>query len=174
MRSMKRTLCATIFGLVLVPGYAQQNPHDRTDNSGQAGQTVSPASTPQPTTALSVPSTAPSAPSAATHDAVGINSALLTQIQEALNRDPILSRGAVKVTAASDGIELTGDVASGRERLNAERIAQSYARGRKVLNHIVVKGHGAPAGPDPPENPPANFNGSTGTPDSGNGNPPRS
>jgi osmotically-inducible protein OsmY len=91
---------------------------------------------------------------------MAIDSALETQIQDALNRDPTFIRAGVKVTATGDGLELSGEVPSGRERLNAGRIAQSYARGKKVINHIVVKGHSTPAGPASPDNPPANLSGS--------------
>jgi hypothetical protein len=92
------------------------------------------------------------------------------QIQDAFNKDPIFSQAGVKATASTDGIELTGDVATGRDRLNAGRIAQSYAHGKKVVNHIVVKGSGAPAGSNPPENPPANISTSAGK--SSNVSPP--
>jgi hypothetical protein len=94
--------------------------------------------------------------------------ALQIQIQDALSREPTLSNGSIKVTALAEGIELSGSVASGRERLNAARIAQSYARGKKVLNHIVVSGHSTPvpSGPDETNaSHPANFSKPTGSPE---------
>ncbi len=89
------------------------------------------------------------------------NSELQSQIQEALSRDPALSKCSVIVAASADGIDLTGNAGSSRERLAAWRLAESYARGMKVANHIVVNGSDgkpAPAArhdtPAPATNPP--------------------
>ena len=81
------------------------------------------------------------------------NFELQSQIQEALSKDPSLSKCGVVVTAAAEGIDLTGSAGSSRERLAVWRLAESYARGKKVENHIVVNGKGG-TGPAPsrPEN----------------------
>jgi osmotically-inducible protein OsmY len=177
---MKTTLlCAMIVGVMSLPGHAQQqSTGEQTGKAAQAVQTSVPSNppvaVPSPTTASSDPATAASVLPEASDESVKVDSALQEQIQGALNRDPAFSRSGVRVTATRDGIELSGDVASGRERLNAGRIAQSYARGKKVINHIIVKGHSAPAGSNSQENPPANVNGSAGSPESGNSGPPRS
>jgi hypothetical protein len=101
-----------------------------------------------------------------------IDSVLQAQIQDAFDKDPIFSRGGLKVTVVADGIELSGDVASGRDRQNAARIAQSYARGKKVLNHVVVKGHGAPPGSTSPQGPPENLSSPAGNRASSKSSPP--
>lgn len=75
---------------------------------------------------------------------------LQTQIQEALSKVPELSNDTLRVAALSDGLEITGNVVTGRERVAAIRIAQSYARGRKIVDHIVVSGR-TPASSDLPK-----------------------
>jgi hypothetical protein len=114
------------------------------------------SSTPSPGAADASPAASETSGSTGNGDA-----ALQRQIQDALSREPSLSNGSIKVTALAEGIELSGSVGSGRERLNAARIAQSYARGKKVLNHIVVSGHSPPPVPNGPDetnaNHPANF-----------------
>lgn len=69
---------------------------------------------------------------------------LQSEVQEALGRVPELSNDTLEVAASADGLELTGTVVTGRERQAAVRIAQSYARGRKVVDHIVVSGRNTP------------------------------
>jgi hypothetical protein len=81
------------------------------------------------------------------------NSELQSQIQEALSKDPNLCKCSVVVTASAEGIDLTGSAGSSRERLAVWRLAESYARGKKVENHIVVNGKsGTAPGPSRPEN----------------------
>jgi osmotically-inducible protein OsmY len=65
---------------------------------------------------------------------------LQMQVQDAISKVPELSNDSVRVMALPDGLELSGSVVTGRERQAAVRIAQSYARGRKVVDHIVVSG----------------------------------
>jgi hypothetical protein len=160
-QSMKTMCCILVCGLGLSQGQAQQ--------SGDATATRAPASPTQ--TSLPTPGSSgtPSPGAADTNPAasepssslVRGDAALQMQIQDALSREPALSNGSIKVTALAEGIELSGSVGSGRERLNAARIAQSYARGRKVLNHIVVSGHSPSPIPRGPEkmnvNHPASF-----------------
>jgi osmotically-inducible protein OsmY len=81
---------------------------------------------------------------------------LQSQVQNALRKVPELSNDSLQVAALPDGLELTGNVASGRERQAAIRIAQSYARGRKVVDHIVVTGRNTPASEPSKMNPQAN------------------
>ena len=75
------------------------------------------------------------------------NTELQSQVQEALSKNPSLSKCTVVVSASVEGIELTGNAGSSRERLAAWRLAESYARGKKVENHIVVNGQGGAAPP---------------------------
>jgi hypothetical protein len=104
-------------------------------------------------------------------DPASIDVALQAEIQEALNKDATLNSSGLKVEVLADGIELSGDVASGRERQNAGRIAQSYARGRKVTNHIVVKGHSATPASSPQQNLPTNLSSSAADPASSKTHP---
>jgi BON domain len=164
-RSMKSRVCVAVCGLALglglmvSPGYTQQQ-GSQGANSGRPEQAAAPKASP-----VSVPAqeTPPLPSASATPGAepspdasVAIDSALQAQIQDAFDKDPIFSHEGLKVTVLQDGIELSGDVASGRDRQNAARMAQSYARGKKVLNHVVVKGHSALPGGTPSQNPPAN------------------
>src|SRR5262249_8428718 len=81
---------------------------------------------------------------------------LQNQVQNALRKIPELRNVSLHVAALPDGLELTGNVASGRERQAAVRIAQSYARGRKVVDHLVVTGRKVPASDSSRTNPQAN------------------
>jgi BON domain len=81
------------------------------------------------------------------------NSELQSQVQEALSKNPNFSKCSVVVTASAEGIDLSGSAGSSRERLAVWRLAASYARGKKVENHIVVNGKGGTAPtPSHPEN----------------------
>jgi osmotically-inducible protein OsmY len=68
---------------------------------------------------------------------------LQAQIQNALKNEPTLSNDNINVTVSDDAIDLSGTVASGKEKQAAKRIAQSYAGNRKVKDHITVSGHGS-------------------------------
>ncbi|HUN90007.1 MAG TPA: BON domain-containing protein [Terriglobales bacterium] len=63
------------------------------------------------------------------------------QIQSALQQSPGLS--GVNVDEAESRIVLSGSVASEGNRAEAERIAQSYAHGREVVDRIAVSGVGS-------------------------------
>ena len=64
--------------------------------------------------------------------------ALENQIQAALGKDPTLIHDSVRVAVSEDAVELTGNVATSRERLTATRIAQSYAGSKRVVSRITV------------------------------------
>ena len=83
------------------------------------------------------------------------NVELQSEIQRALSKDPALS--GVVVSASADGIDLTGSAGNSRERLAAWRLAESYARGKQVQNHIVVNRQigAAPANAHPENGAPA-------------------
>lgn len=153
---MTRTLCLVVFGFMMSLGHALQQPDQGASREASpAAQTAT-----QTTQATPAPSSTGSATvSPSPTEALAIDSALETQIQDALRKDPALGSGSVRVTALPDGIELSGTVANGRERQNAGRIAQSYARGKKVLNHILVNGRSTQPGASSVENHPANFSG---------------
>jgi osmotically-inducible protein OsmY len=63
---------------------------------------------------------------------------LESQIQNALGKDPTLIRDSVRVAVSEEAVELTGNVATSRERLTATRIAQSYAGSKRVVSRITV------------------------------------
>jgi len=67
---------------------------------------------------------------------------LRSQIEGALKNEPTLSSSNVMVNVTDTKIELSGDVASGKDKQTAKRIAQSYAGNRKVVDKITVKGMG--------------------------------
>jgi len=63
---------------------------------------------------------------------------LESQIQNALGKDPTLIHDSVRVAVSEEAVELTGNVATSRERLTATRIAQSYAGSKRVVSRITV------------------------------------
>jgi hypothetical protein len=174
-RSMKASLWVAVLGLMVWPGHAgQQSTHGA--GGGKFEQTTAPKASPASTPSQETPPIPSGSPTPGAGESpsetIAIDSALQAQIQDAFDKDPIFSRGGLKVTVLQDGIELSGDVASGRDRLNAARIAQSYARGKKVLNHVVVKGHSAQPGSTPPQDPPANVSSPAGNHASSGNSPP--
>src|SRR2546426_23730 len=67
---------------------------------------------------------------------------LQTTIQDKLKSEPLLSSSNVNVNVTDSTIELSGTVSTGKEKQTAERIAQSYAGNRKVVDRITVTGKG--------------------------------
>jgi hypothetical protein len=61
-----------------------------------------------------------------------------SQLQAALQQKPNLS--GVQVNYTDTTVELTGVVPTGNEKHEARMIAQNYANGRKVVDHITVTG----------------------------------
>ena len=53
-----------------------------------------------------------------------------------------MSNDNINVAATDDSIDLTGTVATGKEKQTAKRIVQSYAGNRKVKDHLTVSGKG--------------------------------
>jgi len=87
----------------------------------------------------------PETPSAAP---VLSDSDLQSQIQNALTKEPTLTGDTVNVTVSPQAIDISGNVATAREKLTATRIVQSYAGNRKVISHLAVGGHNRTASPD--------------------------
>lgn len=85
---------------------------------------------------IQVPET-PQTPSAATAPS---DSDLQAQVQNALSKEPTLSGDAVNVAVSGDSIDITGSVATTREKQTATRIVQSYAGNKKVLSHLTITG----------------------------------
>jgi len=68
------------------------------------------------------------------------DSGLQLAIQNALEKEPSLAGTSVRTTVSENGIELTGSVATSRAKLNAGRLALSYAGNKRLLNRITVTG----------------------------------
>lgn len=66
------------------------------------------------------------------------DSELQAEIQRALSKEPSLGGSSVRVT--ENGIELSGSVATSRDKVTAGRLALSYAASRKLTNRITVTG----------------------------------
>jgi osmotically-inducible protein OsmY len=72
-------------------------------------------------------------------------SGLASKINAALKRDPALANKNVSVNVSDTGVEVTGAVDTGKEKLTAMRIAQSYAGNFKVLDRLTLAGHAPPS-----------------------------
>lgn len=92
----------------------------------------------------------------------GMNT-LQKQIETSIKNDPSLTGSTVSVNVSENSIDLSGTVASNQARMNAERIAQSYAQSRKVNNNLEVTGAGGTSAPTTPS--------SAGTPPQPKSNP---
>jgi hypothetical protein len=82
---------------------------------------------------------------------------LQSQIQNALSKEPTLTGNSAHVTVGGDTIDLAGSVATGKEKVTATRIVQSYAGSKKVVNHLTINGRTgktAPAAENPDSKPP--------------------
>jgi osmotically-inducible protein OsmY len=94
---------------------------------------------------------------------------LQSQIQNALTKEPTLAGENVRVSVAEENIEVSGNVATAREKLTATRIVQSYAGNKKVVSHLTVGSHPGANSSSPTTNPEPN----KGTPPAGATQPPR-
>jgi osmotically-inducible protein OsmY len=66
---------------------------------------------------------------------------LARQIADALHQEPNLAHDRIIVSVNDTEITLNGSVANGKEKQTANRIAQSFASNRKVIDAITVTGH---------------------------------
>ncbi|HEX5435328.1 MAG TPA: BON domain-containing protein [Candidatus Angelobacter sp.] len=66
------------------------------------------------------------------------DSDLQSQIQQALNKEPTLTDDTVNVVVSGRSIDLSGRVATARQKLTATRIVESYATNRKVMDHLTI------------------------------------
>lgn len=105
--------------------------------------------------------------------ASGDSAALQTTIQDKLKNEPLLSSSNVNANVTDSTIELSGTVATGKEKQTAVRIAQSYAGNRKVVDRITVTGKGneSSSGQATPVQPNGSVP-SSANPSTPNGNPP--
>lgn len=70
------------------------------------------------------------------------NGAVQSQIENALRNEPALTATHVGVSVTDTAIELSGTVGSSKDKLAAERIAQSFGANRKLSDKLTVTGHG--------------------------------
>jgi len=123
-----------------------------------AARPAVPASTDQPgASSAEDRDSQPAGPVSATTDVEA--SALESRIQNTLEKDPTLSPGSVRVAVSTEAVELSGSVATSRQRLTATRIAQSYAGSKRVVTRITVGA--SPQEPGVPEK--KNLNGNHGS-----------
>jgi osmotically-inducible protein OsmY len=64
------------------------------------------------------------------------------QIETSIKNDPSLTDSSVSVKVSDSAIDLNGTVGNAKAKMNAERIAQSYAQNRKVNDNLQVTGAG--------------------------------
>ncbi len=125
-----------------------QNPQSPT-----ATPNTAPGSTPdptQPTIDKSAPPQSSTAMSGATASSTTDSATLKGQLESAYQAEPTLTGSNIQVNVTDTSVELTGSVPTGKEKITAKRIAQSYAGNRKVIDHMTVAGRGtAPANPGP-------------------------
>ncbi len=117
----------------------QQNPQ-----SPAAPTNTTPGSTPDPTvptTDKTVPKTAPDSANAMP-TGVTDSATLKGQLESAFQAEPTLTGSNIQVNVTDTSVELTGTVPTGKEKVTAKRIAQSYSANRKVIDHMTVSGRG--------------------------------
>ena len=128
---MKKPFYLLIFVLALALAYAAS----QTSNSGSSpSQTPAPAQPPAMNQTTPATTAAP-APDSQTNPGGG---ELQGQIQNALKNEPTLANDNISVSVTETEIDLSGSVASSKEKLTAKRIAQSYAGNRKVKEHLTM------------------------------------
>lgn len=71
---------------------------------------------------------------------VADSASLKGQLDQAYQSEPSLSGSSIQVEVSDLAIQLTGSVATGKEKTTAKRIAQSYAGNRKVVEKLTVGG----------------------------------
>jgi osmotically-inducible protein OsmY len=74
--------------------------------------------------------------------ATGDMSALQKRIETSIKNNASLADSSVTVNVSENAIDLNGTVGSNKAKMDAERIAQSYAQNRKVNDNLQVTGAG--------------------------------
>jgi len=139
---MRKTVYLLVFVLALALAYAAS----QTSGSSQAPtQSQPPSTTNQTAPSTTVPTgTTPTTPEVQTGPSTTstptTGGELQGQIQNALKNEPTLANDTINVSVADNEIDLGGTVATGKEKLTAKRIVQSFAGNRKVKDHLTVGG----------------------------------
>jgi len=87
---------------------------------------------------------------------------LAAKINNALKNDPNLAKNNVIANVSDQGVEVTGSVDTGKAKVTAMRIAQSYAGNFKVVDRITLAGR-APSQPNGQQNAATKSNEATAT-----------
>ena len=109
---------------------------------------IKPGTTPDPTAPTVDKNAAPPAAQSSTANsgmtaAVATDSATLKgQLESAFQAEPTLTGSNIQVSVSDTTVVLNGSVPSGKEKITAKRIAQSYAGNRKVVDKLTVSGRG--------------------------------
>jgi osmotically-inducible protein OsmY len=108
-----------------------------------------------PPSAQAIPIDATANPPAPTNQN---DSMLQSQIENAIRNEPSLNTSHVVVNVSAESIDLSGTVGSGKDKLNAERIARSFDGNRKLNDTLMITGQkpvNSPSGANhPPSTPP--------------------
>lgn len=75
------------------------------------------------------------------------DAALQGRIQQALQNDSGLAASHITVAVTNSDIQLSGTVASGKDRETVDRIAQSFDGNRRFTDKLVVSGQAQPQPP---------------------------
>ncbi|HEY6253858.1 MAG TPA: BON domain-containing protein [Candidatus Angelobacter sp.] len=133
---MKKTLYLLVFVLALALAYATS----QTGGSSSAPNQSQPPSTTIPSTTGTTPTKSDNQNGAGAATTQSSGGELQGQIQNALKNEPTLANDNVNVSVSDNEIDLSGTVATSKERLTAKRIAQSFAGNRKVKEHLTMSG----------------------------------
>ncbi len=120
-----------------------QNPENK--QNPVAPPTTAPGTTPdptQPTVDKNAPPQSSTATSGTTAAGVTDSATLKGQLESAFQAEPTLTGSNIQVNVSDTTVELTGTVPTGKEKITAKRIAQSYAGNRKVIDKMTVTGRG--------------------------------
>jgi BON domain len=71
---------------------------------------------------------------------VSDSASLQQQLKQAYESEPSLNGSSIDVAVTDSQVELTGTVPTNKDKINADRIAKSYAGSRKVVDKVSVAG----------------------------------
>jgi len=143
---MRKTVYLLVFVLALALAYAASQTSGSSSGSSQTPtQSQPPSTTNQAAPSTAAPTgTTPTTPEVqtgpSTTSAPTTGGELQGQIQNALKNEPTLANDNINVSVTDNEIDLAGTVTTGKEKLTAKRIVQSFAGNRKVKDHLTVGG----------------------------------
>ncbi len=118
-----------------MPATANPNP---TTPDPTAPTTQQPAPPPQTQQPKGQSPTVPQGEAPLPSSNVSDSTSLQQQLDQAYQSEPSLNGSKIEVGVTDSQVQLTGSVASNKDKLTAERIAKSYAGNRKVVNKVTV------------------------------------